>query len=198
MHGAISVSELKSISAVKPPRPSGAQQRRKRRGGHNMIWKRIETSYEELKKFGADPAMVAPLTRWVVTDILTNVQGAAGQRYAQIVRKFERYHLSASSRTPRSAALEPSRGGADDELEKEIRKGTLGQFQADAKKAKRQYLRLMKVLARYADPLTGRNPAKDHLDTLCLADQEPPAAIRKDIAVVLSAIAKEFSIDGRR
>lgn len=200
MHGAIQVNEqIKSISAVKPPRPSGHQQRTKKRGGENVLWKRVTANFDDaVKKFAANPAIGVPLTRLVFFKHLTVTQGMAGRRYADIVRNFERYHMAAGSRSAGSANLEPSRGGEDQELERHNNNGTMLDYLTEAKHAKRQYKRVMKVLDRYRDPVTGRNFAKDVLDNLCLTDIEPPAESRASIGVVLSEIAKEFGIGEKR
>jgi hypothetical protein len=159
------------------------------------MWKRITTAFDDdLKKLGANPAMVAPLSRWVLFQHLTKTQGAAGRRYADIIREFERVSMPPAARSPRSANLEPSRGGEDQEIQRHLNNGTIGEYEDNARYAKSQYKRLMKVMARYADPITGRNIAKDSLDTLCLADTEPPAEYRPHIAIVLTAIAKEFGL----
>ena len=138
--------------------------------------------------------MVAPLSRWVLFNHLTRTQGGAGRRYADIVRTFERYHVAPKSRSARSANLEPSSKGDDQELERRINNGTMAEYEADARDAKRQYKRVIKVLSKFADPITGRNYAKDMLDTLCLSEQEPPAQHRKELGFLLNAIAKEFGI----
>jgi hypothetical protein len=183
--------------AVHKKRESGTSRARKRReknGGHNVIWKRITAAFdEELRQFGANPAMVAPLSRWVIYGHITKTQAAGGRYYASIMRRWERYFLPPHSRSPRSANLAPL-GGVDNELEKRISRGTLTEYELDARYAKNQYKRAMKVLDKFTDPLTGRNFAKDTLDTLCLNDEEPPATLRKDLAVVLTALAKEFGI----
>lgn len=195
MQGA-AVTELKSISAVKPKRNGGQHYvRKQRRGGVNVMWRRITAAFDdELKKFGANPAMTAPLTRWVLFQHLTKTQGMAGRRYASIVREFERATMPPQSRSPRSANLEPSKGGEDQEIMRRIYNGTMEEYLDNAKYAKSQYKRAMKVLGRFADPVSGRNLAKDNLDMLCLADQEPPSNLRRDIGVVLTAMAKEFGI----
>lgn len=199
MHGGIALTEaIKSISAVKPPRPSGAQQRKKRRGGFNIRWKRITAAFDEhLKQLGADPAMAAPLSRWAVYGHITVAQAMAGRRYASVVVKFERYCLPAASRTARSANLQPMRA-EDQEIEQRINNGTLPEYEANAAFAKKQYRRVMKVLDKFADPITGRNFAKDALDQLCLQETEPPAAFRAQIAAVLSQVATIFGIKERR
>lgn len=198
--GAI-VTDTRSISAAKPSRGSGQtrQRRAARRGAANVLWKRITASYDEdVRKFAKNPALVSPITRWVLFEHLTTTQGMAGRRYADIMREFERFTIPIGSRTARSANLEPSAPAADTEIQRRVLDGSIDDYEDQAKHAKRQHKRLMKVLARFADPTTGRNGAKDALDNLCLADQEPPAQLRKDIAIVLTAIAKEFGIGERR
>lgn len=196
MHGAMPVSDqIKSISAVKPKDSRPHSRSRKTFRGHNVIWKRITAAFDDdLKRFGANPAMVAPLSRWVLFNHLTRTQGGAGRRYANIVRAFERYHVAPKSRSARSANMEPSSAGEDQELERRANNGTMIDYLIDAKDAKRQYKRVMKVLDRFKDPISGRNYAKDMLDTLCLQEQEPPAQHRKELGFLLSAIAKEFGI----
>lgn len=195
LQGAIVTEQPKSISAVKPKREGGHARAKKRFRGHNVMWKRITTAFDDdLKKLGANPAMVAPLSRWVLFQHLTKTQGAAGRRYTDIMREFERATMPPMARSARAINLEPSRGGEDQEIQRRILNGTIGEYEDQARYAKSQYKRLMKVMARYADPITGRNIAKDSLDTLCLADTEPPAEYRPHIAIVLSAIAKEFGI----
>lgn len=195
LQGAIVTEQPKSISAVKPKREGGHARAKKRFRGHNVMWKRITTAFDDdLKKLGANPAMVAPLSRWVLFQHLTKTQGGAGRRYADIIRNFERFTMPPQARSPRSANLEPARGAEDTEIQRRILNGTIEDYEDQARYAKSQYKRLMKVMASYADPITGRNLAKDSLDTLCLADTEPPAEYRPHIAIVLTAIAKEFGI----
>lgn len=192
------MSEIKSISAIKPSRPSGAQQRKKRKGGFNVRWKRITSAFDEhLRQLGADPAMVAPLSRWVVYQHIAVRQAMAGRRYASIVRKFERYCLPAAKRTARSANLEPVRA-EDQEIERRINNGTLAEYEDDARDAKRAYRKVMKVLDRFADPITGRNIAKDQLDLLCLQEQEPSPDMRQPLGAVLTQIADAFGIEEKR
>jgi hypothetical protein len=200
LQGAIVNDQPKSISAARPKKPGPhARAKERSRDGHVLRWKRInEAFYDNLEKLGANPAMVAPTSRWVLAGHLTKMQGLAAFRYADIVRKFEKFFSEGGSRSPRSADLEPVRKGSEDVIRKHIVRGTLDDYEADARKAKSQYRRLMKVLDRYRDPVTGRNFAKDHLDTLCLEEREPDAQFRKDIAGVLGAVAKEFGLDAKR
>jgi len=195
------VTDLKSISAAKRPNPSGRsiKQRRSKRDAANILWRRITAAYdEEVARFAKNPALVAPITRWVLFNHLTVTQGMAARRYADIMRNFKRYHTEDRPTSPRSANLEPTRGVEDQELQRRILSGTIEDYEDEARYTKRQYKRVMKVLARFADPISGRNFAKDSLDMLCVEDREPPAEHRKDIGAVLTAIAKEFGIGEKR
>lgn len=201
MHGAVQVNDhIKSISAQKPPRPSGHQQRRKKlAGGRNVLWKRLTASFDDaVKQFAANPAIVAPLTRLVFFEHLTTTQGMAGRRYADIMRDFAKYHMENGGHSAKSANLEPVRGVKDQELRRRVLDGSMKEYEADARYAKRQHKRLMKALGPFADPITGRNYAKDKLDRLCLQDIEPESADRAGIAAILTIIAKEFGVNEQR
>ena len=190
---------IKSISAQKPSRGSGQQRAKKRRGGENVLWRRLTANFDDaVAKLGANPAIGAPLTRLVLFKHLTTTQGMAGRRYADIIGEFEHYHMANGARVTHSANLEPSRGGGDNELERHYRMNSLSEYLGKAKRARTHYERLMKVVGKFRDPVTGRNYAKDLLDDLCLCDMEPPSESRKEIAVVLSMVAKEFGINERR
>lgn len=216
--GAYKVNQpIKSISAVKPSRGSGQTRAKNKRGGENVRWKRIthgiDAAIEELRKCPPDKldqlvAFVAvnarlatPVTRLVYFKHLTVAQGMAARRYAAIVRRFERYHVEKSQRTARSQSFEPSRGGEDQELMRIANSANLNaiaDYEADARKARKAYDKAQKVLARYADPITGRNVAKDIVDDLCLSDIEPPAQYRGNVSAVLEALAASFGVKERR
>lgn len=201
MHGVINQvadTTIKSISAVKPKREGGHARAKKKRGGWNVMWKRITENFDDaVRRAGADPRIAVPLTRLVLFHHLTTTQGMAGRRYADIIRKFERFHMASSARSARSANLQPARGVEDTELERIHIEGKLREYEAAAKVAKREYRRLMKVVDKFADPITGRNHAKDQLDNLCIFDREPPSEARASIGAVLSMVAKEFGIEAR-
>lgn len=197
------MSDLKSVSvaAIKAKGKEGPSTRaKKRRGGQNVMWRRITAAYdEELKRFGANPAMVAPVTRWVLFGHLTKTQGMAGRRYADIVRNFDKYHANAPRRDAKSADMQPTTNRASDTtIEKHIQNGTIEEYEDRAAYARRQYNRLMRLLAKYADPVTGRNLVKDYLDTLCLSDQEPPTEVRENLAAVLGVVAREFGLGEKK
>jgi hypothetical protein len=194
--GAITVNDqIKTISAVKPSRGSGQSRAKNKRGGENVRWKRLTDNFDELVRLGANPAFIAPLPRLVFFKHLTPIQGLAGLKYASIMRMFERYHIAPGMRrTTKSQSFEPVRGSEDQELERRINNGTIGDYEDDARKARNQHKRLMKVMDAFKDPITGRNFAKDMVESLVLLDQEPPSNMRADIGRVLSAVAKEFDV----
>lgn len=164
-----------------------------------MLWKRLTASFDDaIKVFAANPAIAAPLTRLVFFEHLTKTQGMAGREYASIVRHHARYSLPAGvSRTARSANLQPMRA-EDQELERRINNCTMDEYEREARKAKRMYRRAMKVLDGFRDPVTGRNVAKDLIDSLCLEEVEPPSESRAGIGIVLTMMAKEFGIGGEK
>lgn len=197
------VSKIKDVSVASKRahwKEGPSSRAKRRRGGQNVMWRRITAAFDdELKKLGANPAMVAPATRWVLFGHLTKTQGMAARRYADIVRNFDRYHANAPARSSKSVNLEPSTNKASDTtLERHIQNGTIADYEDKAAYAKRQYNRLMRLLDRYSDPITGRNQVKDYLDTLCLSDQEPPAEVRTNLAAVLTQVAKEFGLGERK
>lgn len=200
MTGAHVNQPIKSMSAVRK-QASGSKRMKnsRRRDQANVLWKRVTAAYDEdVRNFAKNPALVAPVTRWVMFGHLTPTQGMAGRRYADIMRDFRRYFLDGQNLSPKSANLEPTRGIKDQEIERRILNDTIADYEADARHAKNQYKRLQKVLDRFKDHVTGRNFAKDYLDMLCCQDAEPPAQHRADIATVLTAVGKEFGIGEKR
>ena len=187
-----------TISAIKK-RPSGAQHRRNRRGGENVLWHRVTANFDEaVKRFAANPEIASPITRLVFFKHLTTRQGMAARRYRDIVQKFDRFHVNGPRGVTKSADLEPVRKAKDDEITRQTVAGTIDDYESEAKKARLEYRDLQRVLARYADPVTGRNMAKSVLDDLCLSDIEPPTEWRANLASVLTGIAQAFGIEEKR
>lgn len=198
------------ISAVKPSRQSGQTRAKQKRGGENVRWKRlmgfVDDAMRELAKMpphkldeaarlmAGNLRLASPITRLVFFKHLTPTQGIAARRYASIVRNFERYHVDGARRSAKAQNPEPVRAGEDQEIERRTLDGTLDDYEDEARDARKAYDRAMKVLARYADGITGRNVAKDVLDDLCLSDKEPPSQYRSNIAAVCDALAVEFKI----
>lgn len=204
---------IKSISAVKPKRPSGQTRAKNKRGGENVRWKRftstISEAINEAKRLPPDKIdqavalmaacakLTAPVSRLVYFKHLTTKQGMAARRYASIVSHFERYHVANATRSARAQDIDRQRAGEDQEIQRRIQNDTIREYERDARKARKEYDKAQKVLARYSDSVTGRNEAKNVLDDLCLSDIEPPAQYRQNIAAVLEALANEFGIEVR-
>jgi short subunit dehydrogenase-like uncharacterized protein len=212
--GAIQVNTpIKSISAIKPSRGSG-QTRAKKKINHTIRWKRFTASIDEAMReakklppdkidqavamMAANARLTAPISRLAYYGHITVTQAMAGRRYAGIVREFERYHVANATRSARAQDIDKPRAGEDQEIQRRIQNGTIADYEAAAKKARKEYDRMQKVLARYGDPVTGRNEAKNILDDLCLSDIEPPTQYRQNIAAVLQALANEFGVKERR
>lgn len=160
-----------------------------------MGWHRIVDNLDDaIRKLGNNPEVGSPVTRWVYFGHLTKTQGMAGRRYADIMRRFDRFHTDSKSRSARAQNYALGSGGEDQELAQRASDGTMDEYLAAARKTKRHYLKLQKVIA----PFHG---AKEMLDNLCILDIEPPADHRASCAAVLTLIAKAFGIDeqtGRR
>ena len=211
----VNTPPIKSISAVKPSRGSGQTRAKNKRGGENVRWKRLTASFDEamrelvlrvppdqidaaVKLMAANQKLAAPITRLVFFKHLTVTQGIAARRYAQVVGAFERYHVVNATRSARAQDIDKPRVGDDQEIQRHINRGTLHEYEREAKKARKEYDKAQKVLARYADAITGRNVAKNVLDDLCLSDIEPPSQYRQNIAAVLQALADAFQLKERR
>lgn len=204
---------IKNISASKR-RPSGQTRAKNKRGGENVRWKRLTATFDQAmrelvrvppEKIDAAVALMAanqriaqPITRLVFFKHLTVTQGMAARRYAGIVRNFERYHMAISTRSARAQDIDRPRAGEDQEIQRHINRGTIADYEAEAKRAKKEYERSQKVLSRYVDADTGRNAAKNVIDDLCLSDIEPQSQYRENVAAILQALADEFGIKEKR
>jgi hypothetical protein len=212
--GAIVSTPIKSVSAVKPRRLNGREIAKKKRGGENVRWKRLTATFDDAMRelvrvppdkldaavalMAANQRIAAPVTRLVFFKHLTVTQGIAARRYASIVRNFERYHVANATRSARAQDIDKPRAGEDQEIQRHLNRGTIEDYEREAKKARKEYDRAQKVLTRYSDAITGRNEAKNVLDDLCLSDIEPPAQYRQNIAAVLQALADAFGVKERR
>lgn len=185
----------KSISAQykRPKRPADSQ--RPSRKGENVEWKRIkamslDAHLMDAKRISREVADV--IGRWLLFKHLTPFQAEAARRYAFIMARFDR-HFTEGRRSARSQSYERAYG-EDQELERRAVEGTLDDYEKAAKKARKQYDRLQRILVHYSDPATGRNLMKDALDQMCCENIEPPAQYREDIAKALTHIGHEFGV----
>lgn len=169
------------------------QRPRNRTGAENVQWQRIKSldaAVLDANRIARDAASV--LGRWFLFKHLTPLEAEAGRRYAYIVGRFERHFLQ-GRRTARSPSFERAYG-EDQEVERHHQRGTIDDYEASARKAKRHYQKLQKIMAIYEDPLTKRNPLRDAITDMCCSDIEPPAEYRQQIAAVLRHVGHEFGV----
>lgn len=189
-----------TISAAKPysRNRNYAGGNRRERGGENVHWKRIVAGGDELNKaLRVSGELQSTITRLVLFKHLSPIEGEAAKRYAYIMARHDRYFVQ-GARASRSQSYERAFGGEDQEIERRNQDGTIADYERTAKKAKKHYLKLQIILDRFADPITGRNIAKDVLDDLCCSDVEPATALRESCAAVLKVIAHEFGVQPKR
>jgi hypothetical protein len=176
----------KTISAVKK------YPRSRERKGENVQWKRLKSLSQEVldaNRIARDAASV--IGRWFLFNHLTPFEAESARRYAYIMARFDKY-FTEGRRSAKSQSYERAYG-ADQELERRGRDGTIAEYTDAAKKARKHYEKLTKILVHYQD-ITGRNPLKDALDDMCCSDIEPPAGYRTEIAAVLRHIGHEFGV----
>lgn len=187
--GAFQVNEqIRGVSAIKPPRDQRPARARHARG--RATWRAIEQHGDDLIRLG----QIAKETRSVITKMvlleeITKLEGEAAKRYAYVIARFEKYCIG-TRRTAKSPSFERA-FGTDQELERRQTEGTIGDYEAAAKKAKREYNKLMDAIAPYG------SQAKSLLDDMCCSDVEPPASYRANLAVILRMIAKKFGVTER-
>lgn len=183
-YGAITVNDqIKSVSAVKKyPRA------KKKRGGETVQWQRIKSlDAAALDAHKISREVVSAIGRLMIHKHLTPLQAEAARRVAYIMARFEKYSVE-GRRTARSPSFERAYG-SDQELERLNNElDGIATYERRAKEAKKDYRRLIKVLAPYG------SQAKAILDDLCCSDIEPAAQYRENVALVLSAVAKEFGV----
>lgn len=191
MQGATVSNNPISVSASKK------SPRRRRRGGENVRWHRIKDNAAQLRKAHNLTAEVeSVISRFVVFKHINEVQADAAYLYSHIMARHDKYFVP-TKRTARSPSYERA-FGEDQEIETRINNGSIDAYERRAREAKKNYLKLIKILEPYADTFTGRNKAKDVLDDLCCADIEPPSEFREAIRAILTIIAKQFGVQARR
>lgn len=177
----------KGISAVK------THQRKRARGDENVIWKRVQTMDADLLKAkGISRELVGVIGRWLLFKHLSPFEAEAARRYAYIMSRFDKYHTE-GRRSARSQSYERA-FGADQELERRHIEGTTDTYEKSARRARKQYDKLQKLLLHYRD-ITGRNLMKDALDQMCCEDIEPPSEYRSDMAAALNHIGHKFGVE---
>lgn len=181
--GALTVNQpIKTISAVKKyPRAKKSNARGR------AIWNDLKHHGDDLIRLGhITKETRSALTRLVLFEHLSPLAGEAGKRYAYIVARFEKY-CTEGRRNAKSPSYERA-FGSDQELERRQIDGTIADYEASAKKARKEYNKLMNVISAYG------SQAKSLLDDLCCSDIEPPTDYRSNISIILNRIAKKFGV----
>lgn len=175
--------DIKSISAVKKyPRSKTPKQRNAR-----VAWKRIKDNIDDLvAKTGANPELGSVISRWVLFGHISRAEGYAGRLYGEIVGAYDRFFVEGRLGV-KSPSYERGTSGAEDVIAKKERDGTIAAFERAAKRARKRYNRVMKVLDRY--PL-----AKEKLDEVCVHDREIASELRPHLKIVLHKLAIEFGL----
>lgn len=176
------------ISAIK------TRNRQRERRGENVQWKRLKSLDQtvlDANRIARDAVSV--VGRWLLFKHLTPLEAEAGRRYAYIIARFDKY-FTEGRRTAKSPSYERA-FGQDQELERRFGNGTLDEYTDAAKKARKHYDKLLKIMTIYADPLTKRNPLKNAIDDMCCSDLEPPSEYRTEIAAALRHVGHEFGVE---
>lgn len=184
--GATVNQEIKSVSAIKPPRKDARPGRAKHARGR-ATWKAIQNHGDDLIRVGQIAKETrSAITRYVLFEHLTALEGEGAKRYAYIVARFEKY-CTEGRRTTKSPSYERA-FGTDQEIERHQRAGTIADYEDAAKKARKEYDKLVKAIAPYGAV------AKSALDDFCCSDIEPSDGFRKNLAVVLRVVVKAFGV----
>lgn len=175
--------QIKSVSAKKKYARSKTPKQRNAR----IAWKRIKDNIDDLVlKTGANPELGSVISRWVLFGHLDRKEGYAARMYGEIVGAYDRFHVE-GRRGAKSPSYERGTAGAQDVIAKKERDGTIADYEREARKAKKRYARVIKVLDRF--PL-----AKDKLDEVCVFDQEIATEYRPHLKIVLRKLGQEFGI----
>lgn len=166
---------------------------RERSGGENVQWKRIKSLSVEVldaNRIARDAASV--IGRWLLFKHLTPLEAEAARRYAYIMARHDKYFVE-GRRTARSPSYERA-FGADQELERRATDGSLPAYEKQARRSRKHYDKLQRLLAPYTD-ITGRNPIKEALDQMCCEDIEPSQQHREQISAVLRIVGHQFGVE---
>lgn len=166
--------------------PSGRRRvEQPRHAGANNLAKRIRDNFTHMMRLGVDPRWESEIGRLHLAGRLTELEVQAAWVFAQIVARFDHYHLSADRmrRTARSQAYEISRGEVD-EIEKHRVSGTLKDYQRRARSAKKKYERAIAALG-----------ANTKLVTAVVLENEitPPQSV-DDLRAGLADLVRQFAL----
>jgi hypothetical protein len=172
--------------------PERNQRYRKNRGhpGANVIWRRLNDNIDELViRTGTNPALVSVVSRLVLFGHLTREEGEIARYYGEIIKRFRRFNGELPD-TPRAQVYDRGSPGSGNEIEKRERDGTIVGFERQAKRARKMYDRVQKVLLPYIH-------ARDVLDDICVHEKEVNSSHYPSIKAMLALLATEFGLENR-
>lgn len=178
--------QIKSVSAIKKyPRARTKHNAAKARG--RQIWRTIQNHGDDLVRLGLiGKESQTVISRMVLMQHLTPLEGQAARRYSFIIARFEKF-CTLTRRNMKSQSYERA-FGSDQELERHDRAGTTADYEEAARHCKKEYDKLMKVIGPYG------SQAKSLLDDMCCSDMEIAADFRANLAVILRQVAKAFGV----
>lgn len=181
---------IKNVSAYKAKKPRDQRPARAKEARGRQIWKTLQHHGDDLIKLGIiAKESASSITRMVLLQHLTELEGEGAKRYAMVVARFEKF-CTTTRRNTKSPSYERA-FGTDQELERHERAGTTADYEEAARHCKKEYARLMKALAPYGAQ------GKSLLDDLCCSDVEPPAQTRANVAIMLRQVVKAFGVTER-
>jgi hypothetical protein len=155
---------------------------RPRHPGAGTMWRRLRDNWSDIMKIGADPNLGTVVGKLYLFGVITETEATAARRYAEVVGRHDRY-MGMPRRQVASPAYE--RGfGAEDEIAKRERQGTISAYERRARRAKREMVRLRSQIPN--------DTALTAVESVCVLDQEIPTAQHADLKTLLNKMAKVY------
>lgn len=185
--GGLAVNDISAGSRF----PSGHKRPTGRRGppGAGNIFKRITDNKGQLRAIGMNQELGYPAGEMFLFEVITESELLASLHYASVIGRHDRY-MGIAKRNLASPDYERGHG-REDEVEKNARSGTMLAYEKRARRAKKEFDRLERVMI----PL-GR-VARDMLDDLCIYHRRLPKMLWEDAARSLAKIADEFGLKAK-
>jgi len=171
--------------------PSGAKKRAAatpRAANPGTVWRRIKDNWRDMEKIGMNPDLGSEIARLYLFGVLTEVEASAGRLYAEICGRFHRYHGVARASAP-SPAYERGHG-REDEVERNIRQGTVSAYERRAKAAKRAWTKLQRSVPNAPS-------AHDLLHRVCVLNEHAAERDHVALKLLLRKVADAFGLGGK-
>src|ERR1700730_2210891 len=172
--------------------PSGAKKRAgptPRAANPGTVWRRIKDNWRDMEKIGMNPDLGSEIARLYLFGVLTEAEASAGRLYAEICGRFQRYHG-----LTRASAASPAyeRGyGREDEVERNIRTGTILAYERRAKAAKKAWSKLQRAIPNAP-------AAFDLLNRVCVLNEHAAERDHAALKLLLRKVSDAFGLGGRR